>query len=196
MVRNIFFTLIGFILLAQFYTANLFNVIFVLCGVVAYFYNRHNVNIYSLLLVLVALRTLEILAFSIFDSREAYVVYPTYILLDTVALYAISTRNKYLAKWEYRRTGQINVEQFVFTNADYLLQWIYRFYLLLVILTFGEHILRHLEDFGLPQSWSDTNLLFFHGIHGGTKLVLNIVEFVAILATASRHLHSGRFVQA
>lgn len=195
-MRYAFFFLAAFITFTQVGNAGVTDLIFISCGVVAYLINRYEANIYSLLLILVLLRATEICAWYCLDARNAYIVYPFHILIDSIALYAISQRNRVLAKWEFRTTGEITPHKYVYTNADYILSFIYKCYLLAAALALTEHIIRHVDDFGLPIEWAIPDLVYVHSAYPPVKLVLNTFEYVAILATAHRIMQSERYVHA
>lgn len=198
MFKYVFFVFAAFISATQLAETRLLDVIFVACGIFAFLSNRYEPNIYSLLIILICIRALEILIWIVVGTHgnNAYIVFPTHVVLDSIALYAISVRNKVLAKWEFKLTGEITPHKYVFTNADYILSVIYKCYLLAAVLALGEHIIRHLDDFGLPSEWSVPDLLYIHSAYAPIKLTLNMLEYVAILSTAHRIMQSERYVHA
>lgn len=196
MTKYVFFGLIALILFNQIEHTQVKNLLFVACGLIAYFFNRYEPNISSLLVVLVVMRAAEILAWEHLNMRDAYVGYPVLIAVDSIALFLITNRNKILAKVEYKRTGQVTPYKYLYTNADYTLAMIYKIYLAITLLMFGEHLLRHLDDLGLPEEWNFSDLLYVYNSSSFLKRALNIFEYVAILATAHRIMHSERYVHA
>lgn len=192
----LFFAFAAIISFAKLGDAQTLDVIFVVCGGLAFLYNRHESNIYSLLIILVGIRATEISMWMVLDVRNAYFAYPGHIILDSIALFLITHRNKILAKWEYKTTGSITPHKYIFTNADYVLSCIYGSYIVIASLALLEHIIRHVDDFGMPSEWAIPDLVFIHGLYSPVKLILNSFEYIAILATAHKIMHSGRFVTA
>lgn len=192
----IFFALAAIISFAKLGDAQTLDIIFIVCGVCAFLYNRHEANIYSLLIILVGIRATEVLLWMFLDVRNAYIAYPTHIVLDSIALAFITYRNKILAKIEFRTTGTITPHKYIYTNADYVLSFVYTSYIFIAVLALGEHIIRHLDDFGLPKEMAIPDLVVIHGLYSPLKLILNTFEYFAILATSHRIMQSGRFVTA
>lgn len=196
MGRYIFFLVVAFITLTQATGFRTLDMLFIACGVVAYIYNRQETNITSLLFVLILVRSVEIGFWLTLDMKNAYIGYPALIVLDSIALYMITKRNKFLAKWEFRKTGSVTPHKYVFTNADYILSLIYKCYLAITVLSLVEHFMRHLEDLGLPEEWSQPELLVVYNSYFFIKATLNMMEYVAILTTAHKIMQSERYVHA
>lgn len=165
-------------------------------AVIGFYLNKHEPNISSLLFILAVFKGVEIAAWQNLPMINAYVAYPLTFLIDAGALYFILKRNELLTKWELKSKGSIDKGKYIYTNADYVLSLIYKVYILIIFLMFGEHLLRHLDHLGLPPEWNLTNLMVIYENYTWVKRALNAAEYTVIIATASKILRSGRYVAA
>ncbi len=196
MSRYLFFIFAAFITLTQTAEIRVLDLIFIACGVLAFWYNRFEPNISSLLVILVFIRSVEVGFWLVTDMKNAFIFYPSIIFVDCLALYFIANRNRFLAKLEYRRTGSITPHKYVYSNADYILSLIYKCYLAITLISFLEHLIRHVDKLGLPESWGNPDLMVAYNLYAPLKLTLNTLEYVAILTTAHRIMRSERYVNA
>lgn len=175
------------------------DIIFILCAVWALYSNRGILNVTSLLVILITFRAVEFLILQIGEVRNAYLFYPTQMAIDAAALYLFANRNKILRKIEYRKTGNIDVDKYIYTNGDRIMAWIYTAYLVLAVLGMTEHLIRHPDDILLPFD-KNPHIRYVYDSWEYIKGALNCIEIAAILATAESltkdYMRQGRLLNA
>lgn len=168
------------------------NSLFLVFGLAAFVVNRHYPNIYGLLIIILLVRVMETLFWLLIEGNSAYIVYPVQLALDTMVIMLVHYRwriHLYLNK-------NLNIDQIVFTNADYHLAQVYIAYGVLAFVALVEHIIRHPYDIGLPTSWSLPDLLYIYYAIDYVRLVLEILQYAIILFFAHRYLSSPKNIKA
>lgn len=197
MIKYAVFILLGIITFTQVEDYELHNWLFIGAVCLALVFNLRFVNISSLLIIILVFRLVELLLWNLLETENNYIIFPSYILMEGAALIGIYFRIHIFAKLELLTTKNLDVGRYQITNADMLLGLIYAAYLFLALLALFEHILRNIEDFGLPASpWLFENARIVLYNYQPIKGVLNILELTAVLATAHRFMHSNHFVRA
>lgn len=82
-----------------------------------------------------------------------------------------------------------------------LLGGVYTLYLLINLLALAEHIIRHLDDLGFPESagyvsYLYENARFIYNVFPYLKHALNAVEFIAIWSTIVNYMRSDKVMHS
>lgn len=170
------------------------------CGIVI-FQNRHHANIAALILIILVMKILEMPLWYLVDKTNNYLVFSSYFLIDLPVILLVAFRVPLSRYIEYRRFGHFDKTRYTITNADLIVGKIYILYCLINLLALIENGLRHLDDFGF-DSQSDTAVWLYHNArliwnnYEYIKHGMNMVEFIAILTTASNYMRSGKVLRA
>lgn len=203
-----FFSVLGYICIATLGVAfiqspRIFILLFLLACVYSIYQNRTFVNIVSLLLILLGVKTAELAILELIrDTKSNYLIFSSFFLVDIPAIVLIGLRVPMCRYIEYRKRGKLeDPDRFVVTNADLLVGKIYITYCIINLLALVEHAFRHLDDFGFPADAGYTVFLFenFRVIwdyYEYVKHSLNFIEFVAVFATVSNYMRSERILNA
>lgn len=155
-------------------TSVLIHIAACLCLLVVYW--RH-LNLTSLVLLSLAVKTLEYIIFSNFLAYfNAYTLYGIYVLTDIGMLFAVYLRAPMVRGWVYKRTGKIDTDSIFITRGDLLYGTVMMVQALISVLMLIEHLLRNTQDIGLPASpW----------LHEHARLVYNQYELIVVLLSAA-----------
>lgn len=203
-----FFALFGYLIFAALAVANFSNpsnfilVFFATC-LYSILVNRTHVNIVALLSILLVFKVVEfgLLELTV-HTRNSYIIYSIYFLVDIPVIIAIALRVHLFRYFDYKKNGQSpEPDKYLVTNADLIVGKIYIMYCLINFLALAEHALRHLEDFGFPEDASYTvylyeNARFIWSNFAFIKHFLNVLEFIAVFGTISNYMRSERMLKA
>jgi hypothetical protein len=180
--------------------------VFLAIGLIALAYSYKLVNIYSMILIITAMRVIEIGLRGTFGALNAYTYYLTYMIIDTIVIFLLVFKIPVIHFFRVKLKNNSYIEDLDITTADFVLGAIYAMYFLLSLVSIGEHFIRHLDDVPIildsvyavvssvnPKSFTDANELaaylnehvrFFYNTYKWLKLPLNMLEHIAILATS------------
>lgn len=168
------------------------NALFIGACLIAYFINRHHVNIVMLLAIILLFRVGETSFWLFVDlSKHAYIHYSIQILINVAVIAVIN------ARWRiyYKLNKNASKDEAYYTNADFSLILIYFAYIVVIILAMGEHLLRHLDDVGFPAEYN-MRILVIYNNYEYLKGFINLVESATLLAAFKTYFRSERFVHA
>lgn len=158
-----------------------FIVVFLCSGLYTLLRSRYNINIASLVCILLVCKAIEWLIQPYIADQSNYIIAGSLSFIDISVILLILFRPALV-----RAVGTFSFEEEVKpTIADQLVAFIYMLYLLINVAFFFEHALRHLEHFGLSEDspttiyWYETARVVWH-IYTPVKHTLNIFEFIVL----------------
>ena len=202
------FTVLGYAVIAALAVAYIedpqaFILTFLCACCYSIFLNRRHLNTVSLLAILLFVKLAELAVVSfVTQTNNNYVIFSSFFLIDIPAVILTALRVPACRMIEYQATNAIkDPDIYTITNADLIVGRIYIIYCFINLLALLEHALRHLEHFGFPVDAPYTIYLYenFRLIwenYEYLKHTLNLVEFIAVLATVSNYMRSARFLRA
>jgi hypothetical protein len=197
MINTLAYFALGLLAFTQLHSAAAVSTVFILACLYAIWEGRYNINITSLLFILLVGKIVELCVWQYIVDSNNYVIHSFYVVLDIIVGLLVGFRPALCRQVELQRTGQCEVKRYLVTNADMWVGTLYSFYVLFNILMLVEHSLRHLEDFGLAHSpWLYDNARWLWSNHAFIKLPLNMLEFIIILSTVKRYMQSARVIHA
>lgn len=174
--------------LTQLPQARITNYVYIIVCLVVIWANKSNVNVTSLVAILVIVKFLESLIYPQL-LPNLYAVQSFYFISDSAVTLLIALRPAICRKIANSLYKHNQNDRFYVTQADMLVGAIYMLYLVVSLLSIGEHVLRHLDHIGLPYSaWLNQHADFIWMNHTNIKLPLNMLEFVALLTTINWRL--------
>lgn len=203
----------------------LIDVLFVAIGVWAILENRRYINITSLIVIIIVMRLIEWpLLLSWAGTGRPSVFYSMLIILDVATIMLVMLRVPILVVCETKLRGSVDENRYCITRADFLVATIYSVYLMINILLFVEHWIRHVEDIpgsklvfehvislhSISRHYSEYSIYNFHDFtqyfyeHARQvystspviKVYLNMLEHAVILATSYKFMHSSKLFKA
>lgn len=145
-----------------------------------------------------AMRVIEMSLWFLIADANNYVIFGSYFLIDLPVILLVAFRAPLSRFIDHKRYGEFDPERYCITNADLVIGKVYMIYCLINFLALAENGLRHLGDFGFDSHSAIAVWLYNHArviwiYYEYIKYPLNMLEFIAILSTASRYMRSPRF---
>ena len=165
-----------------------FTYIYLVVCVLVMAINKADVNITSLLVLLLLFRIVEV---TVFPQLKMNIYLPQlfYFCIDALVTTLIAFRPAICRLITKGLNKPSQNDRFYVTQADMLVGAIYILYLPVSILMIGEHLLRHLDHIGLPyNAWLNQHARVIWSNHANIKFPLNLLEFVALLTTINWRL--------
>lgn len=156
-----------------------------------------NINISSAIFVLFFTKSIELFLFLNLSELQSYMAYTTWVGIDLCVVFSLMFKVAILRKINPTRP----VNDFVITQADMLLIALYAIHTVINILALGEHILRNLDDFGLPEQalwvvYLNEHARLFYYLSMPIKQILHLFEIGFIWLTIKNYWQSSRVLKA
>lgn len=156
-----------------------------------------NINIASMLVILAVFKGVEWVLVPVVLPLGNYWVYPIWAVVNFSIYLLLIYRAPILRKI----TNNSISDKVCITNADLVLGGLHLVHCAMAVLALVEHCLRHLDDFGVPASYSIVNTLrthafFVYPVYPYASVFMNILEVVTISATSLRFMRSARVLAA
>lgn len=203
----------------------LIDVLFVAIGVWVILENHRYINITSLIVIIIAMRLIEWpLLLSWAGTSRPFVFYSMLIFLDVATIVLVMLRVPILIVCESKLRGCVDEKKYCITRADFMVAIIYSVYLMINILLFVEHWIRHVDDIpgskivfeqivslqAISNHYSAYNIHSFqdftqyfyenarhiYATSPVIKAYLNMLEYAVVLATSYKFMHSSKLFSA
>ena len=153
------FSFLGYVCIAALGVAfiqspRVFILLFLVACLYSIYQNRTYVNIVSLLLILLGVKTAELGILELIrDTKSNYLIFSSFFLVDIPAIILIGLRVPMCRFIEYRRLGRLDdPERYVVTNADLLVGKIYITYCIINCLLYTSPSPRDKHRSRMPSS--------------------------------------------
>lgn len=156
----------------------------------AVFENRHHINIYSLISIIIVMRGVEWGVMATLGGNNPMVFYPATLFIDVTAVMLIIFRVPLVCMLQRDGTSSDALQRNYVTSTDFWVAGIYIVYLFVTCISFVEHWIRHIDDipYAMPviddlfqYEWVQAHYAPFH--------IYDAESFVAYFYEKARHVY-------
>lgn len=173
------------------------NAVLLTCAVIMVAYRDYeNVASFAILIALNKLVEVVVLHFW-FDSMSAYTLSLFYIFIDYAFIKALYFRPIIFRKLDRLVTGSTHRNRFFLSRSDLTLVAVYKLNLWINIIYLLEHVLRHTDDFGLPQSvwlYEHARVVYYNFKY--LKIFTYVLEMSAVMMSIGHYFREPKLIKA
>lgn len=146
-------------------------------------------NVLSLVILLILFRCIEILILLLFfDAMNAYLFYSVIAFLQCLTIVTLYLRAPLSRGISLLITGETKLDHYFMTRADLAIVYLHIVDFWINIAMLFEHLLRNLDDIGLPQNqWLYLNARLVYNQYEMLSIALAVLQTLFVLAASAQY---------